>query len=104
MISAKEILNQLLSRGYSFFTGVPCSFLNPLISYVSQSNSVNYVAAIQRRLISTKGVVEFVDGTGKKAVVGDPQVCNSLNWAGAMDGLTYLILNLGFSGGCGENK
>ena len=45
MISADEFLKPLVSRGYTFFTGVPCSFLKPFINYVIQSDNLVYVTA-----------------------------------------------------------
>ena len=85
----------------------PSSFsvrLDDLVESLDYVDTVQYVADMQRRLIGTKGVLEIVDGTGKAAVIGNPQVCNSLNWSGAVDGLTYLVMNLGFTGGAEEGN
>jgi len=86
----------------------PSSFsvrLDNLTESLDYIDTVQYVADMQRRLIGTKGALEVFDGTGKTAVIGNPQVCNSLNWSGAVDGLTYLVMNLGFTGGAdGGNK
>src|SRR5262245_23790055 len=45
MIEADEFLNSARSRGISFYTGVPCSFLAPLINRVITSNQLDYVGA-----------------------------------------------------------
>jgi len=45
MLYAKDFISACTSRGYTFFTGVPCSFLKPLINYVIQSPAVDYIAA-----------------------------------------------------------
>lgn len=45
MIEADDFLNPLRDRGVNFFTGVPCSFLTPLINRVVGDPRLNYVAA-----------------------------------------------------------
>ena len=51
MIDADDFLTPLRARGYDFFTGVPCSFLTPLINKVVGGASgdgnvrLDYVAA-----------------------------------------------------------
>lgn len=45
MIQSQDFISACISRGYTFFTGVPCSFLKPLINYVIQSPDVNYIMA-----------------------------------------------------------
>ncbi len=45
MISADAFLGPLRDRGVDFFTGVPCSFLTPLINRVVGDPSLDYVAA-----------------------------------------------------------
>ena len=45
MIAAQEFLAPLRARGFAFFTGVPCSFLTPLINAVLNERAVKYVGA-----------------------------------------------------------
>jgi phosphonopyruvate decarboxylase len=45
MIAAQEFLAPLSARGFAFFTGVPCSFLTPLINAVLNERAVKYVGA-----------------------------------------------------------
>lgn len=45
MISAEEFLNCARDAGCDFFTGVPCSFLTPLINRVISTRELEYVAA-----------------------------------------------------------
>jgi phosphonopyruvate decarboxylase len=45
MITAAEFVQAGLPRGYSFWTGVPCSFLTPFINYVIGSPELTYIAA-----------------------------------------------------------
>lgn len=45
MIPADEFLVPARDRGYDFFTGVPCSFLTPIINRVISDRSLDYVGA-----------------------------------------------------------
>jgi phosphonopyruvate decarboxylase len=45
MTNATTLLRQLVDRGADFFTGVPCSHLDPLLSAIHGSPDVRYVAA-----------------------------------------------------------
>ena len=45
MIEADAFLNPARERGFSFYTGVPCSFLTPLINRVISDPALSYVGA-----------------------------------------------------------
>jgi phosphonopyruvate decarboxylase len=45
MIPAATVLDALKERGFAFFTGVPCSFLTPLINRVISDRNTDYVGA-----------------------------------------------------------
>ncbi len=45
MIQAATFIEQLRSRGYSHYAGVPCSYLKPFINYVIDDKSLNYAGA-----------------------------------------------------------
>ncbi|MEK9723670.1 MAG: phosphonopyruvate decarboxylase, partial [Rhodospirillaceae bacterium] len=45
MIAADDFLGPALARGFDFFTGVPCSFLTPIINRVISSADCRYVPA-----------------------------------------------------------
>ena len=45
MIQAKEFLDAARRHSLSFFTGVPCSFLTPLINGVISDANTRYVGA-----------------------------------------------------------
>ena len=45
MLNAKDILGHLRLNGFKFFTGVPCSFLKPLINCIIQYSDVDYIIA-----------------------------------------------------------
>lgn len=45
MISAASFVDAAVTRGYGFWSGVPCSFLTPFINYVIDSEALRYVGA-----------------------------------------------------------
>ena len=45
MIEARQFMDLALKRDYTFWTGVPCSFLTPFINYVTQSPDLDYLVA-----------------------------------------------------------
>lgn len=45
MIEASDFINGCKKHGFTFFSGVPCSFLKPLINYALQRDDLDYVAA-----------------------------------------------------------
>src|ERR1051326_4017433 len=45
MITADAFLTEARRTGFDFYTGVPCSFLTPLINGVLSERSLNYVGA-----------------------------------------------------------
>lgn len=45
MISAASFIDAGRARGFSLYTGVPCSYLKPFINYVIESDTLDYVAA-----------------------------------------------------------
>ena len=67
MIQAQDFISACLSRGHTFFTGVPCSFLKPLINYVIQSPDVDYIAASSEG--EAVGIAAGAYLAGRKAIV-----------------------------------
>ena len=45
MIEASDFLNEAARRGFGFFTGVPCSFLTPVINRAASDPVLRYVGA-----------------------------------------------------------
>ena len=45
MITATDFIDAARARGFDFYTGVPCSFLTPLINGVLSDRSLSYVGA-----------------------------------------------------------
>jgi phosphonopyruvate decarboxylase len=46
MIQAASFVNQARQMGFRLFTGVPCSYLKPLINYVIDAPGLDYVGAV----------------------------------------------------------
>lgn len=45
MIEASSFINAAQTHGFSFYTGVPCSYLKPFINFVIDSDKLRYVGA-----------------------------------------------------------
>lgn len=45
MIEAREFVEAARERGFTRYTGVPCSFLTPFINYVINDNNLQYVSS-----------------------------------------------------------
>lgn len=45
MINAEDFVDAACAKGFSTYTGVPCSFLTPFINYVINDDSLNYIVS-----------------------------------------------------------
>lgn len=45
MIKAEDFISPVLAKGYNFWTGVPCSFIKPLINSAIQTPDLTYIGA-----------------------------------------------------------
>lgn len=84
MISADAFLEPARERGFDFYTGVPCSFLTPIINRVISDRSLDYVGAA-----SEGEAVAIAAGawlTGRKTVV----MCQNSGLGNAVNPLTSL--------------
>jgi phosphonopyruvate decarboxylase len=84
VIQANDFISACMSRGYTFFTGVPCSFLKPLINYVIQNPDVDYIAASSEG--EAVGIAAGAYLTGRKAVV----MCQNSGLGNMVNPLTSL--------------
>lgn len=84
MIQANDFISACISSGYTFFTGVPCSFLKPLIHYVIQNPDVDYVTATSEG--EAVGIAAGAYLAGRKAVV----MCQNSGLGNAINPLTSL--------------
>ena len=67
MINTNFFLNELTKHGYSFFTGVPCSYLTSVINGVINSKKIKYVGATSEG--EEVGIASGAWLAGKKSVV-----------------------------------
>jgi phosphonopyruvate decarboxylase len=84
MISARAFLQEATRSGFDFFTGVPCSFLTPLINGVLSDRSLSYVGAA-----SEGEAVAIASGAwlaGRRTVV----MCQNSGLGNAVNPLTSL--------------
>lgn len=84
MIQAEQFVQPTLERGYSFWSGVPCSFLTPFINYVIQSPDLDYVGAASEG--EALGIAAGAYLTGRKTVV----ICQNSGLGNAVNPLTSL--------------
>ena len=84
MIQAADFLEPAIKRGYSFWTGVPCSFLTPFINYVLQSNDLEYVGAASEG--EALGIAAGAHLAGRKTVV----ICQNSGLGNCVNPLTSL--------------
>lgn len=84
MIQANDFISACMSHGYTFFTGVPCSFLKPLINHVIQSSDVDYIAASSEG--ESVGIAAGAYLAGCKAVV----MCQNSGLGNTINPLTSL--------------
>jgi phosphonopyruvate decarboxylase len=84
VIQASDFISACTSRGYTFYTGVPCSFLNPLINYVIQNPDVDYVTATSEG--EAVGIAAGTYLAGRKAVV----MCQNSGLGNTINPLTSL--------------
>src|SRR5215831_5547912 len=84
MIEARQFVDGAVARGYSFWAGVPCSFLTPLINYVIQDERLTYIGAA-----SEGEAVAIAAGgylAGRKSVV----ICQNSGLGNMVNPLTSL--------------
>ncbi len=84
MIQSQDFISACTSRGYTFYTGVPCSFLKPLINCVIQNPDVDYVTATSEG--EAVGIAAGAYLAGCKAVV----MCQNSGLGNTINPLTSL--------------
>lgn len=84
MIRAHDFVQPALDRGYSFWSGVPCSFLTPFINYVIGSPDLEYVGASSEG--EALGIAAGAHLAGRKTVV----ICQNSGLGNAVNPLTSL--------------
>jgi phosphonopyruvate decarboxylase len=84
MIQADDFLKAALNRDYRFYTGVPCSFLTPLINRTIGDSRIDYVGATQEG--EAVGIAAGAWLAGKRAMV----MCQNSGLGNMINPLTSL--------------
>ncbi|MFQ5872928.1 MAG: phosphonopyruvate decarboxylase [Dehalococcoidia bacterium] len=84
MIEAGHFMELAIERGFTFWTGVPCSFLAPFINFVIQSPDVHYLVATNEG--EGVGIAAGAYLAGRKTVV----MCQNSGLGNMVNPLTSL--------------
>ena len=84
MISARDFIAEAGRHGFDFFTGVPCSFLTPLINGVLNDSALSYVGAASEGEAVAIAAGAFL--AGRQSVV----MCQNSGLGNAVNPLTSL--------------
>ena len=84
MIEAKDFIGLAMERNYTFWTGVPCSFLTPFINYVIDNQDLQYLTATSEG--EAVGIAAGAYLAGKKTVV----MCQNSGLGNTVNPLTSL--------------
>ena len=84
MITAAEFIAAASARGFDFYTGVPCSFLTPLINGVLSDRSLRYVGAASEG--EAAAIAAGAQLAGRRTIV----MCQNSGLGNAVNPLTSL--------------
>jgi len=84
MIEVNDFVNKFERRGYNFWTGVPCSILEPVINYLGQCSEATYIIASSEG--EATGIAAGAYLTGRKTVA----ICQNSGLGNMVDPLTSL--------------
>src|SRR4029453_17641148 len=95
MIRAASFVQQAREHGFSFFTGVPCSYLKPFINYTIDAADLDYVGATNEG--DAVAMASGAELAGRRAVVmfqnsGFGNAVNPLTSLNAIFRIPVLIL------------
>ena len=79
MIEAGHFLNEAAARGIDFYTGVPCSFLTPLINQVASSRAATYVPAASEGEAVAIAAGAWLGGRGAAVMCQNSGLGNAVN-------------------------
>jgi len=86
MIQAADFQKECLKKGFNFLTGVPCSYLKPLINFVMRDSSCRFVMAAQEG--EAVGIACGAALAGQRPVV----MCQNSGLGNMINPLTSLVL------------
>lgn len=84
MIQGEDFLRAASDRGFGFYTGVPCSYLTPLINQVASSRALRYVGA------TSEGEAVAIAAGAWLAGQGTVVMCQNSGLGNAVNPLTSL--------------
>ena len=84
MVDAQALVDALVMRGYTFWTGVPCSYLSALIKCIENTRGLEYVAATSEG--EATGIAAGAYLTGRKTVI----MCQNSGLGNMVNPLTSL--------------
>src|SRR3990172_4228112 len=79
VIAAATFLNQARRRGFDFYTGVPCSFLTPLINQVIGDRAAGYVGAASEGEAVAIAAGAWLAGRGPVVMCQNSGLGNTIN-------------------------
>jgi phosphonopyruvate decarboxylase len=79
MIGAQELCDHLLERGYSFYTGVPCSTFKDVIHHVLERPGLDYVIAANEGAALGIAAGAWLCGRKPALLIQSSGLCNLLN-------------------------
>lgn len=88
MIRAENFAREALKRGFSLWTGVPCSYLKPFINYVIDSPELRYVPAVNEGDAVALAAGSTLAGTPAIVMFQNSGLGNAVN---PLSSLTYIF-------------
>ena len=79
MIAAEAFLEAAKTRGFDFYTGVPCSFLTPLINRAISDRATDYVGAASEGEVMSIAAGAWLAGRGPVAMCQNSGLGNTIN-------------------------
>ncbi len=79
MIEADQFLGEAAARGIGFYTGVPCSFLTPLINRTASSRTLAYVGATSEGEAVAIAAGAWLGGQGTAVLCQNSGLGNAVN-------------------------
>ena len=79
MISAETFLREAKARGFDFYSGVPCSFLTPLINRVISDRGTHYVGAASEGEAVAIAAGAWLAGKGGVVICQNSGLGNTIN-------------------------
>ncbi len=86
MIDAKDFIDEMKSKNVTFYAGVPCSFLTPLINYVINDKSLTYISSANEGDAISIAAGAAIGGVSSVAIMQNSGLGNAIS---PLTSLTY---------------